>query len=210
MIDLRRAASRFETVQPGITTRHCFSSAAHYDPDNTAFGMLIALDEHVVAPGAGFGRHAHRGVDIVSWVVAGMLRHDDTAGRVELVGPGMALHQAAGSGIEHTERNASATDPLLFVHLVLLGNVAAPGYLLDAPPIAMAGGEFDVLTPMEPIEVAAAEHLHLFVVRGTVAVRGRALRGGDSARIRDTAVVVEGNGEVLVWRSTAPAGGEDR
>lgn len=182
---MRRAVDRFETVQPGITTRHCFSSGAHYDAANTAFGSLIAFDEHAVAPGAGFGRHAHRGVEIVSWVLSGTLRHEDSTGRVELVGHGTTLRQSAGSGIEHTERNASDTEPLRFVQLVLLGDV----------------GEFSVLTPAEPVELAAAAFLHLFVSRGAVSVAGQSLQAGDSARIRDATATVEGGGEVLVWRS---------
>jgi quercetin 2,3-dioxygenase len=205
VIDVRRAAARFETVTPGITTRHCFSSGNHYDPANTAFGPLIALDEHVVSPGAGFGRHAHRGVEIVSWVLAGTLRHEDAAGRVQLVGTGTALHQSAGSGIEHIERNASDAEPLQFVQMVLLGDVAAPSYLLDVPPLVVAGGEFAVLAPGRPIELAAAPLVHAYIARGSSSVAGQDLTTGDSVRIRDAAVTVEGDGEVLVWRSTAPA-----
>ncbi len=188
---------------PGVTTRHCFSSGAHYDPANMAFGPLIALDEHVVAPGAGFGRHAHRGVDILTWVVAGTLRHEDTAGRVELVEPGTALRQSAGSGIEHVERNASGTEPLQFVQLVVIGDVAEPGYLLDAPPIPVARGEFDVLMPVQRLKIAAAAFVHAYVACGNVRVSGRDLTTGDSARIRAAAVTVEGPGELLVWRSAA-------
>jgi redox-sensitive bicupin YhaK (pirin superfamily) len=210
VIDARRAAARYETVQPGITTRHCFSSAAHYDPANTAFGPLIAVDEHMVAPGAGFGRHAHRGVEIVSWVLAGTLRHEDTAGRVELVAPGMALLQSAGSGIEHIERNASDTEHLRFVQLVLLGAAAASDYLLDRPPLAVAGGEFTVLVPAEALELAAAPFVHAYVTRGIVYIAGQELTMGDSVRIRDAAVIVEGGGEVILWRSTAPAARPDR
>jgi quercetin 2,3-dioxygenase len=201
VIQIRRAAGRFETVQPGITTRHCFSAGAHYDPDNTAFGSLIALDEHRVAPGAGFGQHAHRGVDILSWVLAGTLRHEDPAGHIALLGPGAALHQSAGSGIEHVERNASDTEWLRFVQLVLLGDVATPGSLLDLPPLHVSAGEFTVLEPTRAIEIAAARFGHLFVARGSVRVAGQELVSGDSARIRDVAVIVEGEGQVLVWRS---------
>ena len=204
MIELHRAADRFETVQPGITTRHCFSSGAHYDPANTHFGALIAVDEHLLAPGAGFTRHAHRGVEIVSWVLDGALGHEDSAGRVELVEPGTALHQSAGSGIEHTERNASATDPLRFVQLVLLGGAGPPDYRLGTPPVPVGAGEFAVLHPVAPLQLAAVAQLHLFVASGTVEVAGRTLHPGDSARIRNEAVTGAGDGEVLLWRSGEP------
>jgi redox-sensitive bicupin YhaK (pirin superfamily) len=192
------------SAQPGITTRHCFSAGAHYDPANTAFGSLLALDEHVVAPGAGFAKHAHRGVDVVSWVLAGTLRHEDSTGGAELVRPGTVLHQSAGSGIEHVERNASGTEPLQFLQLVLLGDVAVPRCQIGVAPLAVAGGRVDVLRPAAPIQLAATEYLHLFVARGTVVLAEQALEPGDSARLRDAVVIVEGAGEILVWRSGDP------
>ena len=202
MIEVRPAAARFETVQPGITTRHCFSAGAHYDPDNTGFGPLIAVDEHVVAPGAGFGWHRHHGVEIVSWVLAGTLRHEDSSARVTLIGPGTVQYQSAGWGIEHAERNASDSEPLRFVQMMLLGGVASPGYLLGTSPLAVGEGDFAVRNPVEPIELAAAAYLHLFIARGSVRAAGKTLRTGDSARIRDEPLIVEGDGEILVWRRT--------
>jgi redox-sensitive bicupin YhaK (pirin superfamily) len=196
VIEIRAGAARYETVQSGITTRHCFSSGSHYDPGNTAFGSLIALDEHVVAPGAGFGRHAHRGVEIVSWVLDGTLRHEDAAGRVALVEAGTVLHQSAGSGIEHSECNASDTEPLRFVQLVALAD----------PPLSTRAGNFTVVVPSEPIQVAAAPFVHLFVTRGIVTVDDQELTAGDSARIRDAAVTVVGDGELLVWCNPVASG----
>jgi redox-sensitive bicupin YhaK (pirin superfamily) len=203
VIDVRPTAVRLETVQPGITTRHCFSSGAHYDPANIGFGSLIALDEHELAPGAGFGRHGHRGVEILSWVLTGTLHHEDTAGRVELVRPGTLLHQSAGSGIEHTERNASATEPLRFVQLVLLGERTEPSHQLAEPPLSTSAGEVTVVVPTAATELAAAPFVHLYVTRGTVSVAGRELTAGGSARVRAAAVTVAGPGELLVWRSSA-------
>jgi len=199
VIEVRAAATRFQTVAPGITTWHCFSAGANYDPDNTGFGALVALDEHLLAAGAGFQRHAHRGVEILSWVLAGTLRHEDSAGRTELVGPGRVLHQSAGSGIEHTERNASATEALHFIQLVLLGDAGPPGLLLGAPPLPLGTGEFTVLDPVAPSELPAVAHLHLYVASGSVAVAGHSLHPGDSARIRHEAVSVVGAAAVLLW-----------
>lgn len=207
MIDIRRAATRFETFQPGITTRHCFSSGAHYEPANTAFGTLIAVDDYVFAPGAGFARHAHRGVEIVSWVLDGTLRHEAASGRVELIGPGTVLYQSAGSGIDHAAYNASDTDGLRCVQIELLGRVATPGYRLCVPPLPVGGGEFTVLAPVEAVELDAAAYLHLFISRGTVAAAGQTLETGDSARVRNVAITVEGDGEILVWRSGEPGFG---
>lgn len=201
VIEVRRTDSRFETRQPGIVTEHCFSSGAHYDPANTHFGAMVTLDEHAVAPGAGFARHAHRGVDIVSWVLAGTLRHEDSAGRVELVRPGTMLLQSTGPGIEHAEGNASQSEPLRFVQVSLLGDAAAPSQLLGAPPMGVGAGEITVLTPVEPVELAATDYLHLFVMRGTVEASGHTLRTGDSVRAGGEPVTVAGDGDVLAWRS---------
>ena len=199
MIDVRPAAARFETVQPGITTHQCLSSGAHYDPDNTAFGALIAVDEHTLAPGAGFSRHGHRGIEIVSWVLAGTLRHEDSAGRVELVGPGPVLYQSAGSGIEHTERNASATEALRFVQMWLLGETGRPAHAVTEPPLRADAGTFTVLRPSGPSQLPAAPLVHLYVARGAVRVAGETLGSGDSVRVRDEQVAIDGAGELLVW-----------
>jgi quercetin 2,3-dioxygenase len=207
VIEVRRAADRFVTVQPGITTWHCFSAGAHYDPANLAFGALLAVDEHAVAPGAGFSRHAHRAIEIVSWVLDGTLRHEDPSGRTVLVSPGTALHQSAGSGIEHTETNASPDEPLRFVQLWLVGDVTAPQFELAAPPLTIDGGTVTVLAPTAPTELAAAAQVHLFVTHGTVLAGGAELLSGDSVRVRAEPLVVEGTGEALVWRSGADTAG---
>jgi quercetin 2,3-dioxygenase len=203
VIEVRRSVDRYETRQPGITTRHCFSSGAHYDPANTHFATMIALDEHLLAPGAEFARHAHRSVDILSWVLNGTLRHEDSDGAVALIEPGTMLRQSAGTGIEHTEGNASATESLRFVQLWLMSDAAAPGQLLGAPPMTAAGGTVTVFASARPVEFAAAAHLHLFVTRGSVDALGHNLHAGDSARIRDESVSIVGDGEVLGWQSSA-------
>jgi quercetin 2,3-dioxygenase len=207
VIEVRRSAERFETLQRGITTRHCFSSGAHYDQDNIAFGALLAVDEHVVAPGAGFARHRHRGIDIVTWVLAGTLRHEGSSGRPVLVAPGTALYQSAGSGIEHAELNASTDEPLRFVQLWLLGDLDTPRLTLAALPVLVDDGAVMLLSPTVPTELHPGEHLHLFVTRGELEAAGAVLVPGDSVRVRDEPLVVEGDGDALVWRSGPTVGG---
>lgn len=197
MIDVRRAADRPVTEQPGITTRHCFSAGAHYDPDNTSFGALVAVDEHAVAPGCGFDWHAHRGVDIVSWVLDGALRHEDGAGRVQIVTAGGAQLQAAGSGIRHAEANASLTRPVRFVQLTALSDVDEPRYLLAPPPLMTSVGELSVHRAGRL--ALDAPRVHLYVARGTFGAAGALLASGDSVRA-DEPVEVDGTGELLVWQ----------
>ncbi len=190
------SAERFETVTDTITSQHVFSAGAHYDPQRVGFGALVGLDAHTVQPGAGFDWHAHRGVDILSWVLAGMLRHEDDAGRVELVTPGEVLHQSCGSGVRHAETNASASEPLTFVQLTLVGASGAPACRVARPPLLVPGiGLFDVLTGKTELEMSNAL---LYVTRGSFNLTGHFLLPGDSARIFRT-LQLSGSGELLVW-----------
>ena len=200
MITVHRAAERFRTDQPGITTWHSFSSGAHYDPDNVAFGPIVACDEHVVAPRAGFARHRHARVELVSWVLGGTLRHEDDAGRAQDVEAGSAQYQLAGTGIEHVERNASTVEPLRFVQLWLLADEDAPAYAAGAPPLALRRGSVEVLRgPGE----AVAPFVHLYVASGAFEAAGVALAPGDSLRAASQVVTVTGSGELLVVRVEA-------
>lgn len=186
MIDVRRAADRYVTEHDGITSRHCFAAGPHYDPANLSFGPLLAVDEHLVAPGAGFAEHAHRGVVIVSWVLAGTLRHE-SAGQRRDVGPGEVFVQDATAAIRHVERNASASEPLRFVQTTWQ---------------AGSGARLTVQRGCATVDGPA----HLYVARGSFAVDGAALEEGDSART-DEAVGVSGGGELLVVH-LALSGGE--
>ena len=105
-IDVRRATNRTRIEQPGIVTWHSFSAGPHYDPSNISFGALIAHDEHLLAAAAGFPKHAHRGVDIVSWVLDGELRHN---GRRSVLAASCTSEPATAS-------NMSKPMPGLIVH----------------------------------------------------------------------------------------------
>jgi hypothetical protein len=195
-VKLLSANDRFATQLDGISTRHVFSSGAHYDPERIAFGALTGLDEHAIEPGAGFDWHAHRGVDILSWVLDGTLRHEDDSGRVELVGPGELLHQSTGSGIRHRETNPSDSEPLRFVQLTLIGTTAAPRCTRATPPVLVPGaGLLDVLPGKTELELSSAL---LYVTRGSFNITGMVLEPGDSVQLAKT-LQVSGSGEVLVW-----------
>jgi hypothetical protein len=195
-IDVRRAADRYRVEHDGITTWHCFSAGPYYDPDNVALGRLVASDEHVLAPGAGFDDHAHTGVELVSWILDGTLAHWDSAGRRHLVQPGTVQYQAAGAGIRHAERNGSALEPLHFVQLALLSDSEQPDYRLAHPPLPLGVGWFDVLRRCRGGKVAAPL-VHLFVGRGNFHVAGFDLAAGDSVRAAGP-LELDGDGELLV------------
>ncbi|MFJ6717527.1 MULTISPECIES: pirin family protein [unclassified Streptomyces] len=215
MIDVRRAADRYEGGNPaaGITTRHAFSFGSFYDPDNIRFGPVLACNEELLRPGAGFDEHPHSQTEIVTWVAEGELTHkDDTTGHTGPVRPGDVQHFAAGSGARHIERNDGPT-PLRFVQTWLAPLTAGgePSYrlvrgLADGQPyeIPAAGAVLHVRRPGagERIAVPAAPRVYLHVVRGDLRLDGEELGPGDSARITDEpglAVVAGSPGELLIF-----------
>jgi hypothetical protein len=178
-----RAADRYRTEQPGIESWHCFSAGPHYDPGNIAFHALVGVDEHLLAAGAGFDWHAHRGVVIVTCVLDGALRHADSRGMERLVQVGELFTQQTGDGIRHTQTNASETEPLRFVQTTVLGD------------------DGDVRVVRETFATAAPAHL--FVARGAWQAGDQTLAEGDSVRA-EAPIVVAGRGELIVCEMTLP------
>jgi redox-sensitive bicupin YhaK (pirin superfamily) len=200
---VHRSADRYVSEQAGIRSLHCFSAGAHYDADNTAFGTLVGVDEHVLDGGAGFGRHAHRDVAIVTWVLSGTLRHEDSTGTYVTLHPGECAVQIAGNGVSHVESNAAQLDELRFVQTTLLCSDEEPSYRVAQLPVRTAGALFSVHRA-GPL-VLEARRAHLFVARGEFAVVHEGLRperdalyAGDSMRATREALTVDGTGELLV------------
>lgn len=193
MTRVLRAADRFHSVQPGIESWHCFSAGAHYDPDNTGLGPLIGFDVHVVAPGAGFDWHGHRGIDIVSWVQDGVLHHEDDAGAGVDVRPGTVLIQHTGAGIRHRETNGGAT-PLTLVQMSLLDSDAS-GIRTGDPPMEIGAARFEVWSTTMSTD---ASRWHGYVVTGSWHVDEFTLTQGDSVRGAGR-LRAAGTGVLLVW-----------
>ncbi len=218
-IEIRRHADRFVTATRDITTHHSFSYGIHYDPEQIGFGPLRALNTESLAPGAGYESHAHADVEIVTWVVAGVLRHADTAGGGGVVGSGTAQRLSAGTGVEHTEVNDSAVEPLTFVQMMLDSNhVGAPEYQqMDVPSASgemcpavrvHADAELFVvrLDAGQRVTVPGSPRSLVHVTRGTVRVRDTDLLTGDEARLTgagpyDLSAAGDSAGsEALVWQ----------
>jgi quercetin 2,3-dioxygenase len=198
VIDVRRAGDRFRTEQPGITTWHSFSSGAHYDAANLSFGPVVACDEHLLDPGAGFEPHPHARVELISWVLDGALQHEDESGRTRVVVPGRAQYQLTGTGIRHAEGNASASAPLHFVQFWVLTDEDVPDYDVAPPPLNLSVGTFRVLRECRDEPVDGSGVVHLYVGTGRYELAGHELRTGDSVRASDERLVVTGDGQLLV------------
>jgi len=192
---IRRAADRFYAVRDGVETWHSFSAGAHYDPDNVAHGSLVAVDDHVIAAGAGFDWHSHRGVAIVSWVVSGRLRHEDDAGRVRRVGHGEVLVQRTANGIRHCEVNASAREPLRLVQMTLLDKADRPSVVIQSVPLELDGARFDVWRSGVTLD---AKRWYAHVTEGDWRRGPEQLGVGDSVR-GSGRLDMSGAGELLVW-----------
>ncbi len=128
-----RSAERLVSQHDGITTRHGFSFGDHYDPDNVAFGPLAACNEEIFQPGAGYAVHEHRDLDIITWVLEGVLAHEDSTGRRVTIVNGTVQRLTAGAGIRHSEVNAGGPgETLRLVQLWLRpgpeGGVDTPSY----------------------------------------------------------------------------------
>lgn len=104
---IHRAATRGYADHGWLRTHHTFSFAGYYDPGRIHFGALRVLNDDTVAPGEGFGTHPHENMEIVSLVLSGALRHGDSMGNMQLLKPGELQVMTAGTGITHSEMNAS-------------------------------------------------------------------------------------------------------
>ncbi len=211
-VDIRRAATRPHTRIGWLDSRHCFSFGNHYDASNTHHGLLVVSNDDRVAAGSGFDTHAHRDMEIVTWVLSGRLVHRDSEGNHGELYPGLAQKMSAGTGIEHSERNPSATEAVHFIQMWVPPdtNGLAPSYEqrdingeLEAGglrPIASGQGHTNAialnqrdavlwgarLAADEVVNVPDGPHAHVFVARGTVELEGSGtLHEGDAARLTD-------------------------
>jgi hypothetical protein len=210
MITIRKAKERGHADHGWLDTSHTFSFADYWDPRHMGWGPLRVINEDRVAPGRGFPTHAHRDMEIITYVLEGGLEHRDSLGTGSVIRPGDVQRMSAGTGVRHSEFNASKTEPVHFLQIWIepARTGIAPGYeqkTFTEPErrgtlrlIAAADGRDGAVTIHQDAAVYATtlarggrvEHTlaprrlaWLQVARGTLLLNGERLEQGDGAAI---------------------------
>jgi len=219
---LRRAEDRGHSDLGWLDSRHTFSFGAYHDPKHMGFRALRVLNDDRVAAGRGFGAHGHRDMEILSYVIDGHLAHKDSMGGEHVLGPNEVQAMSAGSGVIHSEFNASDTEAVHFLQIWIepATEDLRPSYQqfaydpgekrgalrLMAGPEASAGAAVirqdarmyaAVLGAGESIrhELAAGRHAWVQCVTGEIDVSGLALKAGDGVAIsEEDAIELRGGG----------------
>ncbi len=229
MMTLRKATERGHANHGWLDSHHTFSFADYYDPDHMGFRALRVINDDRVKGGMGFGAHPHRDMEILSYVLEGGLAHKDSTGTDGVIRPGDVQRMSAGTGVVHSEFNASKTDTVHFLQIWLMPEKRGikPGYeqktfgdaekrgklRLVASPDA-ADGSLTIHTDAKvyaglfdkgetgKLEVAPGRHAWLHVARGKVKINGAELGEGDGAALSDErSISIEGvaDAEVIAF-----------
>ncbi|HEY0168903.1 MAG TPA: pirin family protein [Jatrophihabitans sp.] len=224
-LQVRRGLDRARSRTEWLDSRHSLAFGSHYDPENTCFGPLLAHNEDLLQPGPGYRPHLHRDVEILTWVLAGSLRHRDETGESTLVAAGQLHHVSAGSGIRHTESSASEDLPVRLVQMWLSPDELglAPSHRLlrvgerleTAELVLIASGQVraddpDVVRIRQPgaqlsvarlpagatVTLPAAPYVHVFLASGSATVQAPDGVTGQQALVAGDALrITDGGGE---------------
>lgn len=205
MITIRESNSRGKASFGWLDSRHTFSFGQYYDPNHMGVSALRVINDDKVAPSAGFSTHGHSNMEIISLVTQGEMIHKDSEGNVQKLPAGEFQLMSAGSGIMHSEYNASDTDPLHFLQIWIQPNEQSgnPGYqqkqftndsaltLVISPDGRDGTLKIKQDAYVSEVNLKIGEELsvdtetdrkyYLHIINGAVEANGKALQGGDGA-----------------------------
>jgi len=229
MIELRKSGDRGHFNHGWLSTFHSFSFAEYHDPQHMGFGPLRVINEDWIAPDMGFGMHAHRNMEIVTYVLEGELEHRDSMGNGSIIRPGNVQRMSAGSGVRHSERNSSLTDKTHLMQIWIEPDATdiAPSYEEKQFSKIEKSGQLRLVASHDgsngsvtihqdaklyiglfddrqsaTMPIAADRLVYVHVARGTLNVNGMRLTAGDAAKmVGETEISISGGeqAEVLVF-----------
>jgi redox-sensitive bicupin YhaK (pirin superfamily) len=229
MMIIRPADERGHAQHGWLDSHHTFSFADYYAPEHMGFRSLRVINEDRVQGGKGFGTHSHRDMEIISYVLDGALEHRDSMGTGSVIRPGDVQRMSAGSGVAHSEFNASKSDLVHFLQIWLLPKERGikPGYEQKTFSAADKQGRLRLVASPDgrdgsvtihsdaslyaglfaagetaAFELLPARHAWVHVARGRAKINGRELGAGDAAALSDERTVkIEGvdAAEVLLF-----------
>ena len=204
-----------------LDSRHSFSFGHYFDPNYMGFASLRVINEDKVIPAKGFGTHGHQDMEIISYVLAGELEHRDSMGNGSVIRPGDIQRMSAGTGVRHSEFNASKTNPLHFLQIWILPETKGldPSYeeknfscQITAGELTLVGsrdGKDNSVTIHQDVnlylgsldksdrltyQIADNRAVWLQVTKGKVGLNDRLLQAGDGAAIADeTEIAIAGD-----------------
>ena len=229
MITFRDREARGRTRTGWLDSRHSFSFGEYRDPVQLGFRSLRVINEDRVVPGAGFPRHGHRDMDILSYVLEGSLQHKDSIGNGTVIKPGEIQRMSAGTGIEHSEFNPSPTEPVHFLQIWIVPEKRGlpPSYEQKPVPLEERRGKLRLVAARAPGDGAVTLHqdarvyvanlaagervshdiapgrgIWVQVARGIIGLNGTELRESDGAALEDekrAEIEAETDSEILLF-----------
>lgn len=224
MFYYRAADARGKVNLGWLNTHHTFSFGNYYDPDHMGISTLRVINDDTIAPGAGFGMHGHRDMEIISYIISGSIEHKDSMGNQFVVPAGDVQKMSAGTGVMHSEYNASKTEPLKLLQIWISPNVKGIKPSYEQMPIKQTSAMIPLVTPdgrdgsltiqqdasLSRLQLKAGESYdlvaqkrvgYLHVIEGGSVNVGKGLKAGDGLGIiKDQLSVIAGDkGLVALW-----------
>jgi redox-sensitive bicupin YhaK (pirin superfamily) len=229
MITIRKAQDRGYANHGWLQSHHSFSFGSYYDPAHTNWGNLRVINEDRVAPDTGFGKHAHRDMEIISYVLSGQLAHQDSMGNVKGIPPGDIQRMSAGTGVTHSEFNHAAGQSTHFLQIWITPNVSgiAPSYEQKSIPDDQKRGRLRLMASPDGAQDSVLIHAdaklyaglfdgkesakmaldpqrkaYVHLVRGELQINGQQISAGDALLLQSESEITidqAKDAEVLVF-----------